>query len=44
MHIEHVAGDKMFIDFTGEKPHIVNRETGEITEEEVFISVLGPAS
>jgi len=41
MHIEHIAGDKMFIDFTGEKLHIVNKETGEITEAEVFISVLG---
>jgi transposase len=41
MHIEHIAGDKMFIDFAGEKLHIVNKETGEITEVEVFISVLG---
>jgi len=41
MHIEHIAGDKMFIDFAGEKLHIVNMETGEITEAEVFISVLG---
>lgn len=41
MHIEHVAGDKMYIDFAGEKLHIVNKETGEITEAEVFISVLG---
>ena len=41
MHMEHVAGDKMFIDFTGEKLHIVDRETGEITEAEVFVSVLG---
>lgn len=41
MHIEHVAGDKMFIDFAGEKLHIVNMETGEVTDAEVFISVLG---
>jgi transposase len=41
MHIEHFAGDKMFIDFAGEKLHIVNKETGEITDAEVFISVLG---
>lgn len=41
MHIEHIAGDKMFIDFAGEKLHIADRETGEITEAEVFISVLG---
>ncbi len=41
MHIEHIAGDKMFIDFAGEKLHVVNKETGEIAEAEVFISVLG---
>jgi len=41
MHIEHIAGDKMFIDFAGEKLHLVDKETGEITDVEVFISVLG---
>jgi len=41
MHIEHIAGDKMFIDFAGEKLHIVDVETGELTDVEVFISVLG---
>jgi len=41
MHIDHVAGDKMYIDFAGEKLHIVNKSTGEITNVEVFISVLG---
>lgn len=41
MHIEHIAGDKMYIDFAGEKLHLVNKETGEITNVEVFISVLG---
>lgn len=41
MHIEHKAGDKMFIDFAGEKQKIVDRQTGEITEVEVFVAVLG---
>ena len=41
MHIDHIAGEKMYIDFAGEKLHIVNRETGEIIYVEVFISVLG---
>ena len=41
MHIEHVAGDKMYIDYAGEKLHIVNKDTGEITDVEVFLSVLG---
>jgi transposase len=41
MHIEHIAGDKMYVDFSGEKLHLVDKETGEITEVEVFLSVLG---
>jgi transposase len=41
MHIEHIAGDKMYIDYAGEKLHLVNKETGEISEVEVFVSVLG---
>ena len=41
MHIEHIAGDKMYIDYAGEKLHLVDKETGEITEVEVFIAVLG---
>jgi transposase len=32
MHIEHIAGDNIYIDFAGEKLHIVNKETGEITD------------
>jgi len=41
MHIEHIAGDKMYIDYAGEKLHLVDKDTGEITDVEVFISVLG---
>lgn len=41
MHIEHIAGDKMYIDYAGEKLHLVNKDTGEIIEVEVFVSVLG---
>jgi transposase len=41
MHIDHIAGDKMYIDYAGEKLHIVNIDTGEIKDVEVFISVLG---
>jgi hypothetical protein len=31
----------MYIDYAGEKLHLVNKETGEISDVEVFISVLG---
>ena len=41
MHMEHKAGDKMFVDFAGEKLKIVDRETGEETEAEVFVAILG---
>jgi transposase len=41
MHIEHIAGDKMYIDFSGEKLHWVDKDTGEIIDAEVFLSVLG---
>lgn len=41
MHIEHKAGDKMYIDFAGKKLHITDKITGELTEVEVFAAVLG---
>jgi transposase len=41
MHITHKAGDKMFVDFAGKKLQIVDRQTGEVTEVEIFIAVLG---
>ncbi len=41
MHIEHKAGDKMFVDFAGEKLSIVDKNTGEVKDVEVFIAILG---
>jgi len=41
MRMEHKAGDKLFIDFTGKKLSIVDRETGELRELEVFVCILG---
>lgn len=41
MHIEHKAGDKMYVDYAGEKLTMVDPATGEIVELEVFVSVLG---
>jgi len=40
-HFEHKAGDKLFVDFTGSKLHIVDRWTGECKEVEVLVGVLG---
>ena len=41
MHMEHKAGDKMFVDFTGIKQSIISARTGETTQLEVFVAVLG---
>jgi transposase len=41
MHIDHKAGDKMYVDFAGKKLSIVNAQTGEETQVEVFVAVLG---
>jgi transposase len=41
MHMEHTLGDKLFIDFTGKKLHLVNADSGELTAVEVFVAVLG---
>jgi transposase len=41
MHIEHKAGEKMYVDYAGEKLHLVDPETGEIVPVEVFVAILG---
>ena len=41
MHIEHKVGDKMFVDYAGNKLSIVDRKTGEIIPVEVFVAILG---
>lgn len=40
----HVAGDKMFVDYSGKKPRYVDPETGEIVEAELFVAVLGASN
>ena len=40
----HVAGDKMFVDYSGKKPHYVEPRTGEVIEVELFVAVLGASS
>lgn len=41
MHFEHKAGDKVFVDYTGKKLSIVDQQTGEIKQVEVFVAILG---
>jgi len=40
----HIAGDKMFEDYSGKRPHIVDPTTGEVREVELFVAVLGASS
>lgn len=41
MHMEHKAGDKMFIDFAGETYPYLDEDTGEIKRAQLFAAVLG---
>jgi transposase len=44
MRQTHLAGDKMFDDYSGKKPHIVDATTGERIDVELFVAVLGASS
>lgn len=39
-HVEHVAGEHMYVDYAGDKLHIVNALTGEERPVEVFVAIL----
>ena len=41
MHMEHKVGDKLYVDFAGEKLHIIDKQTGELQAVEVFVAILG---
>ena len=41
MVIQHKAGDKMYVDFTGGKLNYVDEDTGEFRQAEVYVSILG---
>lgn len=40
----HIAGDKLFVDYSGMKPRLVDPVTGEVTEVELFVAVLGASN
>jgi transposase len=40
----HIAGDKMFVDYSGKKPQLVDPQTGEMFDVELFVAVLGASS
>lgn len=41
MHFNHKAGDKLFVDFTGKKLYVTDKESGEVIAHEVFVAILG---
>lgn len=44
MRQTHIAGDKLFVDYAGMKAKIIDRATGEVTEVELFVPVLGASN
>jgi len=40
----HHAGEKLFVDYAGHKPTIVDPATGEVREVELFVAVLGASN
>ena len=44
MRQEHVAGEKLYVDYAGKKPHLVDPKTGEVIEVELFVAVLGASN
>jgi len=41
MHITHKAGDKMFVDYAGDKLCYIDRKTGNEVPVETFVAILG---
>lgn len=37
----HKVGEKAFVDYSGDRPSLVDRETGEVHAAELFVAVLG---
>lgn len=40
----HRAGENLFVDYAGKRPHIVERETGEARDVELFVAALGASN
>lgn len=44
MRQSHRPGEKLFVDFAGQTMPIVDRDTGVVTEAQIFVAVLGASS
>ena len=41
---EHRAGEKLFVDYSGKRPEIIDHATGEVIKVELFVAVLGASN
>ena len=44
MRQNYVAGEKLFVDYSGQTVPLINPETGEVKSAQVFVAVLGASS
>jgi len=44
MRQEHVAGEKLFVDFAGKTVRVTDRETGDVQIAQIFVAVLGASN
>jgi len=44
MRFEHVAGEKCFVDYSGMTLSVVDPDTGEVREAEIFVATLGASN
>lgn len=40
----HKAGEKLFVDYSGKQPRLIDPATGEVVEVELFVGVLGASN
>jgi transposase len=44
MRQDHRAGEKLFVDYAGQTVPVVDRQTGEIRQAQIFVAVLGASN
>lgn len=41
MRLDHIPGDKLYVDYAGETVPVVDRSTGEVLKAQIFVATLG---
>jgi transposase len=44
MRQDHRAGEKLFVDYAGQTVEIIERDTGEVRDAQIFVAVLGASN